>query len=303
MLVAGAVTGNLEKYRERWRREATEFFVQSAERAAAGQVGEPIQPDETITRPLDGYRLTDDEHDLEPVFAAESDWVGPLFVVDWERGEVVWTTDWGAVLPTPSAFCFDGGRLYVSDRKASCIFEVDFERRPGRLLRRITNPAFNDIHSIVRTRRGLLVTCSGSDAVVEVDFQGRSLYEWWAGEHGFTLTPEGFERPSGRGLEHRDRFYHTRYHTTHVNYARYRDDEERHLLVLLWQQQALVEVDTALPQEEQEPRLILGGLCRPHHLKPLDDGYVIANSCASELVLLDRELRVTSRIPSSRTWR
>src|SRR5204863_4871320 len=113
------------------------------------------------------------------------------------------------------------------------------------------------------------------------DLHGRTLYEWWAGDHGFTVAPEGFERESGRGAEHRDRFYHTRFHTTHLNFARYRDPEDRRLLVLLWQQGALVEIDTALPPAAQEPRLILDGLYRPHHLKALDDGsFVVANSCA-----------------------
>jgi hypothetical protein len=284
------------QYRERWQREGREFL----EAAARAEV--PVV-DERITHLREHYRLPAGEHDLEPSLTVEADCFGPLFVVDWERGEIAWTKEWGPVLPTPSAFCFDGGTLYLSDRQANSIFEVDFEHDAGALRRRISHPAFNDIHSIVPTRRGLLVSCSGTDAVVEVDLQGNALYEWWAGEHGFTWSPEGFERPSGRGGEHRDRFYHTRFHTTHLNFARYRDAEERFLLVLLWQQGALVEVDTSLPAAEQTPRLVLDGLYRPHHLKPLADGsFVVANSCAGELVLLARDLSVTRRIPSAVPW-
>lgn len=59
---------------------------------------------------------------------------------------------------------------------------------------------------------------------------GNLLYEWWAGEHGYTTTLSGHERQAGRGQEHRDQNYHTQYHATHVNEATFRDLDERFLL-------------------------------------------------------------------------
>lgn len=174
---------------------------------------------------------------------------------------------------------------------------------PGRLLRRITHPALNDTHFVARTGRGVLVASTGTDMVIELDEGGRSLYEWWAGDRGFTTTIGGGEQLPAPDAEHRDQYYHTRYQTTHLNAAQYVDPEETRLLVLLWHQGTLVGIDTTKPQLEQRPRVALSGLTHPHTLRPLDhDGWMIANSQGAELVLLDSDLRVTRRIQSISDW-
>jgi hypothetical protein len=187
--------------------------------------------------------------------------------------------------------------------EGNSIFEVDLLHEPGRLLRRITHSALNDVHSLVRTRRGLLIASSGTDAVIELDLKGNTLYEWWAGEHGFTATPGGVERLAQPGAEHRATYYHTPYQATHLNVARYRDEEETKLLVLLFHQGTLVEIDTTQPSSRQEPRTVVEGLAHPHALRRLPDGgWSIANSEGREIVVLDRDLNIVRRIPSVGGW-
>ena len=103
----------------------------------------------------------------------------------------------------------------------------------------------NDLHGLERTSRGLLVVCSGTDAIIELDLHGHLLYEWWAADHGFTAGPARIQREAGHGHEHRDKFYHTRYQSTHVNTAVFQDRTERFILALLFHQGQLVRIDRA----------------------------------------------------------
>lgn len=91
----------------------------------------------------------------------------------------------------------------------------------------------------------------------------------------------GSQRLPEREVEQRDRYYHTRFHTTHLNAARFRDEAERFLLVLLWRQGCLIEIDT---WGDGLPRTVLDGLCRPHSIRPTgDSGWMIANSQGQRL--------------------
>jgi hypothetical protein len=158
------------------------------------------------------------------------------------------------------------------------------------------------MHSFIRTRRGLLVSCSGIDLILELDLEGNLLYEWWAGEFGFTTTPSGKERLPGHDLEHRDQYYHTRYHATHLNTATFRDDEERYILCLLFHQGQLIQIDRSLPAGQQTPQLLLEGLARPHGLKKTPLGWLTCNSLSKEVLLLDNDMHIKQRIEYDGGW-
>lgn len=302
-IAVSVVSAHIEETHKRWRLEAhlaegqTEPVVKDDRFSLEKQ-----QPARDLHWPKEGYRLITDGS-VQPAFADTSQFGGLMYVLDLQTGREVWRSDWGNLLATPSGFCFADGMLYCADLEGSSIFAVDLTHEPGRLVRRISNPALNDVHYVTRTRRGLLLASTGTDMVVEMDLDGNSLYEWWAGDYGYTATIGGVERPSGRGAEHRDQYYHTRYQTTHLNAAQYRDAAETRLLVLLWHQGMLVEIDTTQPAAKQVPRPVLTGLSHPHSLKPLPDGgWLIADSQAARLLVLDSQLRVHREIPSVDGW-
>ncbi|MFL5701506.1 MAG: hypothetical protein ACJ8AG_01605, partial [Ktedonobacteraceae bacterium] len=58
----------------------------------------------------------------------------------------------------------------------------------------VSSPLFNALHSISRTQRGYLVASTGLDLIVEFNRNGEILWQWWATDHGFTLTPTGLPR-------------------------------------------------------------------------------------------------------------
>jgi hypothetical protein len=229
------------------------------------------------------------------------DYAGLMLVYDWDTGHVVWESSWDAIV-VPAGFCFADESIYLNDSEGCSIFQVDLRTEMPQNLRRISHPYFNDLHSIYRSRRGLLVTCSGNDLIVEVDLRGKLLFEWWAAEHGYISTPAGIERVSGRGIEHRTQYYHTKYHATHINSAVFRDQDERFVLALLFQQGTLIEIDRGAEQRDGSVRVVLDGLVCPHGLERTSDGWLICNTLGKELVVLDDRLNVRERIPYIGGW-
>jgi hypothetical protein len=249
----------------------------------------------------DDYRIPR-EGDLGPSFLVQPDFSGLMQVYDWERERLVWRSDWNDILVTPSGFCFADGLLYVADLEGAHIFVVDVVGDPGKILRRISHPYLNDIHSLSRTSRGLLVTSSGVDAILELSLDGKVLWEWWGAEHGYAFTPAGVERESGRGGEHRDHYYHTRYQSTHVNSAFVAGEGDRYVLALLFHQGTLIRIDRALDSLEQHGEVVMQGLMRPHALERTSHGWMFANSVGGGLILLDEKLSVTGKIPYDAGW-
>src|ERR1700728_3688305 len=104
--------------------------------------------------------------------------------------------------------------------------------------------------------------------------EGNAVWEWEAAEHGCYVSPSGYSRTAGRGKEHRDQYYHTRYQSTHLNCANVRDPgDDSLILAMIFHQGLLVEIDRSLPPEDQKPRVILEGLARPHGLEKIPGGW------------------------------
>jgi hypothetical protein len=265
------------------------------------QNGALLEGDLVLRGVKDDYRLPA-PGELGPAFTDERGDAGLFAVFDWEAGEVVWEQSWGSMLLTPFGFCFGDGVMYLVDQWGCSVLAVDVFDQPGRLLRRISHPYLNDVHSAFRTTRGLLVTSSGTDLVVELDLDGNLLYEWWAAEHGYTRADSGDVRTSGRGQEHRDKLYHTRYQTTHVNEALIRDPNERFLLALLQKQGQVIQIDRARRKVDQDARILVDGLMYPHGLRRTPTGWMVTSTGSNEVLMLDEAFRFIDRISYRCRW-
>ncbi len=301
LLAATVYTTQMAKLQARWKLEAglpavKGQKVNSSMTSSSGQVNVPL----TWTK--EDYQLLADG-ELGPSILGTPDYAGTFVVYDWATHNIIWQSRWGNMLVTPAGYCFADGYLYMNDLEGANIFQIDIENEPGKLLKRISHPYLNDLHSLERTKRGLLTTCSGTDLIIELDLHGNLLWEWWAADHGYTITPSGESRTSGRNQEHRNQYYHTRYQTTHLNCATIRDPgQERFVLCLLFHQGTLIEIDRSLPPEKQEPVIHLEGLARPHSLEKFPGGWIFCNSLSKELVLIDDDLKITDRIPYDGGW-
>src|SRR5271170_7720346 len=134
----------------------------------------------------EGYVLALDDPSVPAVAEVETI-AGAVVVLDWSQKRVAWESSWGNRLITPHPLCFADGVMYVGDLEGGHVYRVSLDPF-GTILGRLTHPAFNDIHALWRTRRGLLVANSGTDSIVELSPAGETLWEWWAAEHGFEMT-------------------------------------------------------------------------------------------------------------------
>ncbi|GGG90919.1 hypothetical protein [Silvibacterium dinghuense] len=301
LLAASVYTTQNARLRARWKLEGGLPAVPGQKVANAIPVTASAPP-APLTWVKEEYRFLPADQ-LGPTMDATSDYPGTFVVYDWDTQEIIWQSDWGNLLGNPAGYCFADGILYMNDFEAGNIFRIDADREPGKLLQRISHPYFNDLHSLERTKRGLLAASCGTDLVVEVDLQGNVIWEWWAAEHGYDVTPSGERRESGRGGEHRDRYYHTKYQSTHVNCATIRDPEnERYVLAMLFHQGVVVQIDRSLPPSEQKGEVVIDGLARAHSLEKIPGGWILANSLGKELVLLDDNLKRTGVIPYDGGW-
>jgi hypothetical protein len=295
LLAASVATTRMDRLVERW----------DAERQLRGPLerrdGALLEGEVVLRGVKDGYRPLS-EGEIGSPFDYDHGDTGLFVVFEWRSWEVVWQHGWGSTLMFPFGFCFADGVLYLVDSWGAAVFAVDVLERPGRLLARITHPHLNDVHSVRRTERGLLVTSSGTDAVLELDLDGRLLYEWWAADHGYTDTPSGAARRSERGAEHRDKLYHSRYQTTHVNDALFADADEQELLALLMLPGQIVRIDRSKPAAEQRPEVLIGGLANPHGLRRTPYGWMVTNTSANRVLLLDEGFHVVDSIHYGSRW-
>jgi hypothetical protein len=301
LLAASVYTAQMQQLVARWKLEGGLPPVPGQKANSETTTGAPVV-DVPLSWKKDDLQILP-KGVLGPTITQPASFAGTYVVYDWDSREIIWQASWGNMLVTPAGHCFADGYLYVCDLEAGNIFQVDVDQEPGKLLRRISHPYLNDIHSLERTKRGFLVTASGTDAILELDLEGNLLWEWWATEHGYSKTPSGKERTPGRGQEHRDIYYHTRFQATHLNCANIQDpEEERFVLCLLFHQGQLIRIDRSRPVAEQRPTVILEGLARPHSLEKTPNGWIFCNSLSKELVLLDDDLKRTEAIPYDGGW-
>ena len=128
----------------------------------------------------------------------------------------------------------------------------------------VSLPAFNVLHSLSRTQRGYLVASSGVDVLAEFDEQGQLLWDWWAVEHGFELTPTGEPRVLDKGADQRGIRYGTLEQSTHVNSAAELPDGR--VLATLFHQGMVILIERA--SGAWQP--VLEGLDHPHAVRVLD---------------------------------
>ena len=305
-IAASVVSTRLDLLRRRWRIEAGYPPVPGARIDPGRRVSTTLNvgsvetpPDLPLTWRKDDY-VTRSAGDVRSNLVDTREFRGTFVIYDLAAQAIVWRESWGESLATPMGFTFADGLLYVADGESACVLVVDVQAKPTRVVRRISNPAFNDVHSVVRTSRGLLVTCTGSDGIVEVDLEGNTLWEWWAAEHGFATGPCGDVRESGRGRDHRGMHYHTRLQATHLNSAVFADPDERYVLTTLFHQGLLVRIDRRAP--DRAPEILLDGLARPHAIRRIPGGWSLANSWAKEVLLLDERFQVVNRCVLDGGW-
>ena len=198
-------------------------------------------------------------------------------------------------IPLAFGLCFNAGdsSLYVTN--GTVISQI----KHGLCVKKLSNPLFNDLHTLTMSEAGnLLVTSTGADSILEVDFDDASkvYWDWLATDHGFDRTPSGVPRHISRTINYQEVVSSTPEHTTHINTAL--NDMPNRVLATLFHQGALVEIDMVTKQ----CRTLLEGLKSPHNIRRRKDGYILSDSRANKVLLLDRQFCVESEITGGFNW-
>jgi hypothetical protein len=217
---------------------------------------------------------------------------GTFIVFDWEKNQVVWHIDIDAV----AGFCWHEGLLFLNRIRSGEIVAVDGY---GHEIRRISHPGLNDLHTIVATSRGFLLTSSGTDSIIELDQQGHLLYEWCALDHGYRYLPNNQERILDRSLDQRYMIYPTPGHTTHVNSARFADPGEEVILATLFHQGTVVTID----RESGNACTVVDNLKLPHDIRPFaEEGWILSDSGHNRTLILNKNWEIVRLIDMDFDW-
>ncbi len=156
----------------------------------------------------------------------------------------------------------------------------------------IRSPLFSQLRSLRRTERGLMVTSSGIDAILEVDLEGNIIWSWYATEHGYAMAYNGENREIDKNIDHRLFNYPGKLQTTHLNSAIVDPYDPGKILTILFYQGKVARID----RETLEHECVINDLNGAHHIRPHSEGYMLANSRKGEVHIYDKKFQLIDKI-------
>jgi hypothetical protein len=159
----------------------------------------------------------------------------------------------------------------------------------------IRSPLLTQIRSLRRTEKGLLVTASGIDALLEFDLSGTLIWSWWATEQGYDQAYGGGTRVIDKRQDHRLKNYPGRLQTTHLNSAIIDPYDSTKILTILFYQGMVARIDRQTLKHE----IVIRDLNGAHHIRPHSTGYMLSNSRKGEVLLFDKDFSLQKRFPGT----
>lgn len=206
--------------------------------------------------------------------------LGGLFLrMDWGKKRIIDSRE----LHRPSGFDIKDGHIFVASIRDNNILVLDDSLR---IVGRLQNPLFSDIHSMHFTTRGLLIASTGVDLVLEVDLTGKTLWEWWAVDHGYDKDQLGNKRHIDKSQCHSKIDYPTLLQTTHLNSALYVDQTETSFFVSLFHQGKVIKID----KQNLEHKVVVDQLRNPHALYRVEgNSYLLSDTHNNRILIFDQQ--------------
>jgi hypothetical protein len=162
----------------------------------------------------------------------------------------------------------------------------------------VRSPLFSQLRSLRRTENGLLVTSSGVDAILEVDFEGNIIWSWYATECGYPKAYGGGERIIDKNVDHRLKCYPGRLQTTHLNSTIVDPYDPEKVLTILFYQGAVARIDRKTLQHE----IVITDLSGAHHIRQHSKGYMLSNSRKGEVRVYDKNFQLIETLLGTKDW-
>ncbi|UJR34618.1 hypothetical protein I4U23_027395 [Adineta vaga] len=212
---------------------------------------------------------------------------GKFIIINWNTNEIVYELD----LDAPAGFFIENNILYIANNRLHYISIINLISRKE--IRRIENSSFNCLHSLQRAENeSILITSTGIDAIIQINFNGDTINDWYATEHGYNLTPKGEKRFVQRDFHHHHYIYPTLYQTTHINSAIILDSD--YFLATLFHQGLLIKIN----RKNGKSEVLLSGLHCPHGIKRYKSmikneiEWMLCNTKQNELLFLNKDFQI-----------
>jgi len=217
---------------------------------------------------------------------------GILAAIDFETGEIVRSV----TLNSPSGFAIHGDDLYVASMYGNRIVRLgmDFGVRESFATR-----LMNDLHNVIADDGGLLVACSGTDSVIELDYSGVQKWCWLATQHGFRSSASGHRAWVDTSRDYRASRIGTTSQATHCNSVRkWRLNGRDVVLLTLFHQGQVIAVDSITGRAS----VLLRGMRNPHSLRRAPEGWIISDSGSNAVVIVSEDFWITRIIEHGFNW-
>jgi DNA-binding beta-propeller fold protein YncE len=219
-------------------------------------------------------------------------WVGygMVALLDWDKKEIIKSIN----QESPMGILQDGNKLYVNDTRDNeiKIYNIDLD-----LISVVKNKHFNDLHSIQYTNdNNFLITSTGLDLVLKIDKSGKTINEWWAGEHGFDKDQNNINITFDRTKLYSDESIPTSSQSTHLNYSIELDED--HYLVSLFHQGKIIKINN----KDGSFEVVADNLTRPHSIRQIGDKFYIADSKNGRILVYDNNFNEIDQILIDKGW-
>ena len=213
---------------------------------------------------------------------------GLLALIDWDAKAIIWSQPFDSA----AGACFADDMVFVASMAGHRVAAFDRTlRQRGHLL----NPLFNDLHTVRRSNRGLLITASGTDSIIEVNNDGVPCWTWLASEHGFNHLIDGSEHIVDRRFDYSTAPPMTGSQTTHINSA---IEHNGVVLATLFVQGALIAINKTTGSFKR----VVNGMNRPHAIRQRPKGWTLCDSGGSRVVLLGGSFEIEDTIEAGFNW-
>lgn len=216
---------------------------------------------------------------------------GRITIIDWDNKIETTEVDF----KRPVGFDFDCQNFYIASTGENKIYITDLNFKVERV---IECKYFSDLHSLNRTKNGILVASSGIDALLEFDFEQKLIWSWFATENGYELDMLGKKTKVDMDLDHAKLDHPTLMQTTHINSAIYKDDEERKVLATLFHQGEVIEID----KNTCEIKTLLRGLKQPHSVYKDGNSFLVSDTNNGQVILFNAAGEILKTIKGDFNW-
>lgn len=206
---------------------------------------------------------------------------GLIIILDWNTKKIIKKRK---VLAPRNLLIYNNKIYLPKGNQEVLILSKNLDKK----LYKLSNLHFNSVHWITKTSNGFLFASSGIDLILETDRKGKTLWEWWAIDHGFSKDPKGRIRKIIKHKNYRKIKFGTLRQTTHLNSllevgkTKYFN---KTIYCSLFHQGKIIAID----KNSGDFKVILEGLKHPHAIRRSKNNLILSDTENGRIIITDKD--------------